>query len=437
MKHRTYLALAIPLTISTITTPLLGVVDMAVIGQLANPAYIGGVAIGTVIFNTLYWLFGFLRVSTSGFAAQAEGANDEKQQILALIRPLFIALIVGMVFLLLQLPILKLTLALMSPDPDVFEFATEYYSIRIWGAPFALANYVVMGWLVGKARIKLTVSLQILMNLINILLAIIFVNVFSWGVSGVAAATLIAEIATVILSVIIVIKLLPQSFRSPSISEILDPKPFQKMVAMNRDLMIRTFCLLAVFNLFTAKGATYGTEVLAANAVLIQIHYMMAYTFDGFANASSIYVGKAIGSQDENLYKKTVSLSFQWAIISSLLITLVFYLCKGFIIPLFTKTQSVTELISTYEQWILLFPISASLGLVIYGVFTGATEAKPIRNSMIYALCVFLLVLYVSLPSLQNHGLWLAFIAFSLGRSIFLVMYIPTLNRRLFPGSDC
>lgn len=436
MKHRTYLALAIPLTISTITTPLLGVVDMAVVGQLANPAYIGGVAIGTVTFNTLYWLFGFLRVSTSGFAAQAEGANDEKQQILALIRPLFIALIVGMVFLLLQLPILNVTLALMSPDPEVLVFATEYYSIRIWGAPFALANYVVMGWLVGKARIKLTVSLQILMNLINILLAIVFVNVFSWGVPGVAAATLIAEIATVILSMIIVTKLLPPSFRLPSISEILDPKPFKKMVEMNRDLMIRTFCLLAVFNLFTAKGATYGTEMLAANAVLIQIHYMMAYAFDGFANASSIYVGKAIGSKDKNLYKKTVSLSFQWAIISSLLVTLVFYLCKGFIIPLFTKTQSVIELISAYEQWILLFPISASLGLVIYGVFTGATEAKPIRNSMIYALVVFLLVLYVSLPSLQNHGLWLAFIVFSLGRSIFLTMYLPALNRRLFPGTD-
>ncbi|KGR74276.1 MATE family efflux transporter [Ureibacillus sinduriensis] len=434
MKHRTYLALAIPLTISTITTPLLGVVDMAVVGQLANPAYIGGVAVGTVIFNTLYWLFGFLRVSTSGFAAQAEGANDVKQQILALIRPLYIALIVGMVFLILQLPILKATLALMSLDSNVLQFATEYYSIRIWGAPFALANYVVMGWLVGKARIKLTVSLQILMNLINIILAIVFVKVFSWGVSGVAAATLIAEIATVILSMLIVIRLLPQSFRFPSYKEILDPKPFKKMVAMNRDLMMRTFCLLVVFNLFTAKGAEFGTEVLAANAVLIQIHYMMAYTFDGFANASSIYVGKAIGSQDENLYKKTVSLSIQWAFISSLFITFVFYLCKGFIMPLFSKTQSVLELTATYELWILLFPITACLGLVLYGVFTGATEAKPIRNSMIYALGVFLLILLVSLPTLHNHGLWLSFIVFSLGRSIFLTMYLPALNYKLFPS---
>lgn len=433
MNHRTYLALAIPLTISTITTPLLGVVDMAVVGQLPNPAYIGGVAVGTVIFNTLYWLFGFLRVSTSGFVAQAEGAKDEKQQVLALIRPLLIALVVGILFLLLQLPILNLTLAFMNPASDVFEFASQYYSIRIWGAPFALANYVVMGWLVGRARIKLTLSLQILMNVINIILALVFVNVFSWGVSGVAAATLIAEVITVILSAIIVIKLLPQSFRFPTVREILDPKPLKKMMATNRDLMIRTFCLLVVFNLFTAKGAAYGTEVLAANAVLIQIHYMMAYIFDGFANASSLYVGKAIGSRDKELYKQTVALSCQWAVITSLIITLVFYLCKGFFIPLFTNTQSVIELTRVYEQWIMLFPIAASFGLVLYGVFTGATEAKPIRNSMVYALAVFLLVLYVSVPTFQNHGLWFAFIVFSLGRSIFLVMHIPSLNRKLFP----
>nr|WP_106782851.1 MATE family efflux transporter [Lysinibacillus timonensis] len=433
MNHRTYLALAIPLTISTITTPLLGVVDMAVVGQLPKPAYIGGVAVGTIIFNTLYWLFGFLRVSTSGFAAQAEGAKDERQQLLALIRPMFIALIVGISFLLLQLPILQLVLTFISPTSDVLKFATEYFTIRIWGAPFALMNYVVMGWLVGRSRIKLTLFLQILMNLINITLAILFVIVFSWGVSGVAAATLIAEIVTVMISVIIIIRLLPKPFRFPSKKEILDPAPFKKMVAMNRDLMIRTFCLLVVFNLFTAKGAMYGTEILAANAVLIQIHYMMAYFFDGLANASSIFVGKAIGSNDEELYKKTLSYSCQWAIISSLLMMIVYYFGKGFIIPIFTQTESVIELIRTYEQWMLLFPICASFGLVLYGVFTGATEAKPIRTSMVYALAVFLIVLYASVPTFQNHGLWLAFIVFSLGRSVFLAMYVPTLNRKLFP----
>lgn len=432
MNHRSYLALAIPLIISTITTPLLGVVDMAVVGQLPNPAYIGGVAIGTIIFNTMYWLFGFLRVSTSGFTAQAHGANDERQQVLALIRPLFIAFSVGISFLFLQWPILHLAFAFISPASDVHKFASDYFSIRIWGAPFTLMNYVVIGWLIGRSHIKLSLSLQLLMNLINIILTVIFVKWFFWGVSGVAAATLISEITALILSLLMIIKALPKSFSFPTIKEIIDPVPFKKMMAMNRDLMIRTICLLIVFNLFTAKGASFGTEILAANAILIQIHYMMAYSFDGFANASSIYVGKAIGSNNESLYKKTLSLSCQWALLSSLFITGVYYLCKGYIIPLFTQTQSVIELINTYEQWIMLYPISASFGLILYGVFTGATEAKPIRNSIIYALAIFLVVLYVSVPSLQNHGLWLAFIIFSLGRSFFLAIYIPKLNRKLF-----
>lgn len=432
MNHRSYLVLAIPLTISTITTPLLGVVDMAVVGQLPDPAYIGGVAVGTIIFNTMYWLFGFLRVSTSGFAAQAQGANDERQQVLALIRPLFIAFVVGASFLFLQWPIQYLAFVFINPAADVYKFASDYFSIRIWGAPFALMNYVIIGWLVGRSRIKISLSLQVLMNLINILLAIMFVKWFSWDVSGVAAATLIAEITAFILSLCIIIKMLSPSFNFLAIKEILDPKPFKKMMAMNRDLMIRTFCLLAVFNVFTAKGASFGTEVLAANAVLIQVHYMMAYAFDGFANASSIYVGKAVGSHDQGLYKRTLSLSCQWALFSSLFITGVYYLSKSYIIPLFTQIPSVIELASTYERWIMLYPISAALGLILYGVFTGATEAKPIRNSMVYALILFLVILYVCVPVLQNHGLWLAFILFSLGRSVFLALYIPKLGRKLF-----
>jgi multidrug resistance protein, MATE family len=324
-------------------------------------------------------------------------------------------------------------LTFITPSPDVYKFASDYFLIRIWGAPFVLMNYVVMGWLVGRSRVKMSLILPILMNLINIILAIMFVNVFEWGVSGVAVATLIAEITTFVLSILIIIKLLSKPFSFPSIREIMDPVPFKKMMVMNRDLMIRTLCLLVVFNLITAKGASYGTEILAANAVLIQIHYMMAYTFDGLANASSIYVGKAIGSNNEILYRKVLLISCQWAIFSAVLITGVYFLSKELIISLFTQTQSVIDLTSTYEPWVMLFPISASFGLVLYGVFTGATEAGPIRNSMFYSLIVFLIVLSISVPSLKNHGLWLAFILFSLGRSLFLAMYIPSLNRKIFP----
>ncbi|MEH7429937.1 MATE family efflux transporter, partial [Priestia megaterium] len=283
MNHRTYLTLAIPLTISTMTTPLLGAVDTAVVGQLSAPAYIAGVAVGTLIFNTLYWVFGFLRVSTSAFAAQANGASDPDQGVLALSRPFLLALIVGMLFILLQWPIEHAALLVISPDADVSRFAVEYFRIRIWGAPFILMNYVILGWLMGMAKIKESLCLQILTNVLNMLLAILFVHVFSFDVQGVATATLIAEVTAFILGLFIILKVSPFKWKMPSIQALIDTNSTKRMFNVNKDLFIRTICLLVVINMFTAKGASFGTEFLAANAVLFQIHYIMAYFFDGFA----------------------------------------------------------------------------------------------------------------------------------------------------------
>ncbi|MFD6207044.1 MATE family efflux transporter [Peribacillus sp. NPDC060253] len=434
MNHRSYLALAIPLTISTITTPLIGAVDTAVVGQLPNPAYLGGVAIGTVIFNTLYWLFGFLRVSTSGFAAQALGANDGKQGILAFLRPFILAIVAGGGFILLQGPIEQVSLTLMNPDAEVRRYAAEYFSIRIWGIPFTLMNYVILGWLMGMSKIKVSLLLQVFMNLMNIALDFLFVHGFQWGVPGVAIATLLSEVTAFFIGLIIIVKASPHRMEMPPLKEMFDSSSIKKMMSVNRDLFIRTLCLLAVFNIFTAKGASYGTEILAANAVLIQIHYMMAYFFDGLANASSILVGKAIGAGDKPLYKKTLILSLQWGVLSSLMIAVSYYLCGDIILSLFTRIPSVIELANIYGIWLILFPLSASVGIVFYGVFTGATEAAPIRNSMIYSLIAFMITLYIFVPAYQNHALWLAFTVFSLGRSVFLALYIPRLSKKLFPN---
>lgn len=228
MNYRTYLALAIPLTISTMTTPLLGAVDTAVVGRLSDPAYIGGVAVGALIFNTLYWLFGFLRVSTSAFAAQANGANSSEQGILALSRPFLIALAVGLIFILLQVPIQRAALAIVSPDAAVSRLAVEYFTIRIWGAPFTLMNYVILGWLMGMAKIKQSLSLQIITNVLNMTLAILFVEVFSFGVKGVAASTLIAEVTAFILGLFIVSKASPFKWKTPSIGVLFDTASVKK-----------------------------------------------------------------------------------------------------------------------------------------------------------------------------------------------------------------
>ncbi|QLK07406.1 DNA-damage inducible protein [Priestia megaterium] len=429
MNHRTYLTLAIPLTISTMTTPLLGAVDTAVVGQLSAPAYIAGVAVGTLIFNTLYWVFGFLRVSTSAFAAQANGASDPDQGVLALSRPFLLALIVGMLFILLQWPIEHAALLVISPDADVSRFAVEYFRIRIWGAPFILMNYVILGWLMGMAKIKESLCLQILTNVLNMLLAILFVHVFSFDVQGVATATLIAEVTAFILGLFIILKVSPFKWKMPSIQALIDTNSTKRMFNVNKDLFIRTICLLVVINMFTAKGASFGTEFLAANAVLFQIHYIMAYFFDGFANASSILVGKAVGSNDKELFKKTLTLSRQWSIITAVIIASLYALFQKQVVGLFTNLPDVIELSLTYGVWLIIYPFVACFGLVLYGVFTGATEIAPVRNSMIYAMVVYIIIQITATPIWHNHGLWLAFIIYTIGRSGFLVMYTPRLNK--------
>ncbi|OLS37867.1 MATE family efflux transporter [Bacillus sp. MRMR6] len=433
MNHKTYLALALPLIFSTITTPLLGAVDTAVVGHMPDSSYIAAVAVGTIIFNTMYWLFGFLRVSTSGFAAQAHGAMDKEGETLAITRPLLMAIIIGICLIALQWPISHLFMPLLSPDAQVQSLASEYVQIRFWGAPFALLNYVLLGWLMGMSMIKVSLLLQIFMNCLNIVLDLLFVFGFSWGVSGVAAATLLSEILAFFVGMVLVWRKLPLHTGQLSFSKIIDTSSLKRMMNVNKDLFIRTLCLLTVFNLFTAKGASFGTETLAANAILIQIHYIMAYFFDGFANASSILTGRAIGAKDRGLYQQTLRLSCQWALYSSFVIASIYFLFNDHILRLFTKMPEIIEIAHQYEIWIIVFPFAICFGIVLYGVFTGATEAAPIRNSMLLSLSVYLAGHYLIVPTAGNHGLWLSFILFSAGRSIFLALFVPLLTRKLFP----
>ena len=414
------------------TTPLLGAVDTAVVGQLANPAYIGGVAVGSLIFSTLYWLFGFLRVSTSAFAAQANGAQNEEQGVLAFLRPFLLAIIVGLCFIALQWPIIQSALWIISPAADVREYAADYFHIRIWGAPFTLMNYVILGWLMGMAKMKEALSLQILINVMNMILALILVHAFSFAVKGVAAATLISELTAFVLGAWIILKHTSNGFRMPSLRQVMDTRAVKKMLHVNKDLFIRTICLLVVINMFTAKGASFGTEQLAANAILFQIHYIMAYLFDGFANASSILVGRSVGANDRALYDKTLTLSRQWAVVMACVIAAGYFFFKVPILSLFTNLPQLLDVTLQYANWLVLYPFAACFGLVIYGVFTGATEIAPVRNSMLFAMILFVAVQAAVIPIWHNHGLWFAFIIYTVGRSGFLMMYKSKLDQKLF-----
>jgi MATE family multidrug resistance protein len=432
LSQRQYLILAIPLIISGISTPILGAVDTAVVGRIPDPASIGGVAIGAVIFNTMYWLLGFLRVSTSGFTAQAEGANNQNEMLLSFFRPMIMAIIFGLFFIIFQHPILQVALALLGGSEAVSSFAATYFSIRIWGAPFILLSYVMIGWLIGMGKVRLALATQIMMNLLNIILDIVFVLGLGMGVSGVAYATLISEISAILFGAWLIFHTNRVKMSHLKLQMLIESEPLIKMLKVNRDLFLRTVCLLAMTGIFTAKGASMGELTLAANAILLQIHYIMAYLFGGFANASSIIVGRAIGARNQPLYTRAFFLSAQWGFVAAIVLSIFILFWGESIVALFTTITEVREVAIDLLIWMLIFPFVGFWGLQLDGIFSGATEAKSIRDSMILALIVFVLAIWLFVPIYHNHGIWLAFVLFSFARSIFLSLFVPKLTRTRF-----
>lgn len=435
VSSKQYMKLAIPLMISTMTTPLLSSVDTAVVGQLPDPSYIGGVAVGSIVFNTLFWVLGFLRVSTSGFTAQAHGANNEKELYHAFIRPFMIAVFFGLAFIIFQEPIRWLSLSVIHPTAEVAKQAELYFNIRIWSSPFTLVNYVILGWLIGKSYVKSALFLQIGMNSVNILLDLLFVHVFNWGVQGVAFASLLAELSAVLSGIVFII-FLNKTFLNWSLfswRDISNASSFKKMLEVNRDLFIRSVCLLAVYTMFTSLGARMDDTTLAANAILFQIHFLLAYCFGGLSNASSILIGRSIGMKQPKLFHNILKLSAKWGIIFSVAVTLLLFAGAKVIISFYTSIPEVQNLSETYFFWLLLFPIVTFWGIQLNGVFSGATEAAPIRNSLIISMLVFITSAAVLVPFFQNHGLWASFILFSLARSISLSLYVQKLSAQIFP----
>ncbi len=436
LTHRQYLLLAFPLLIANISTPILGAVDTAVVGRLPDPSFIGGVAVGTLIFNILYWVLGFLRVSTTGFTAQAKGAKSQKEMTMSFLRPIVIAIFIGCLFIACQYPIVKTAMLLVGPSEVVSEHATSYFSIRIWGAPFALINYVLIGWLMGMGKVKLSLIVQIFMNVLNIILDILFVLGLGLGVSGVAIATLISEISAVIIGFIIIFRAKQLSVTKNTFKEIFDTKPLIKMLKTNRDLFIRTLCLLTMFTIVTSKGSSLGETVLAANAILLQIHLLMAYFLSGFANASSILVGRAIGGRDVRQFMRAYYLSAVWGSVTAIFLAVLMFLVGDYVVSLFTTINEVREFTSYFLIWMVVYPIVHFWGLQLEGIFNGATEATSIRNSIFLAVLVFLISIHVLTPVYDNHGIWVSFIIFCLSRSLFLWMHVPKLTRMVQRQQD-
>lgn len=429
LTNREYLGLTVPFMLSTMTQPLMGAVNTAVMGQLPDPKYIAAVSLGAILFNNLYWLFGFLRVSTTGYAAQAFGAADRELGTLAFFKPLVLALLISIACIVLQKPILEGYLAMIGAAPEVNALCREYYYILIWGAPLVLGNYVALGWLMGQTRVRASVFMQVSMNVLNMALSIWFVFGLHMDIVGVAFATLLSQLYGGVISVVLMYYYGEFDYKNLPWGELLDWRTFIGMLKVNVNLMIRTACLLTVNNIIAAVGASFGTVVLAANAVLLQLKDIMSYLIDGMANGAAIFSGRAVGAKSGAGLDAAIKMTFKWLVVLAVILMGVYAAGNEFFIRLFTNIDEVVAMAMTYNAFVLFYPVCAGIGMVLYGVFCGATRTAPVRNMMLLALAVFYLLQWQLVPKIGNSGLWLALLGFMAAQSVILLYYLKSLRK--------
>lgn len=419
LTNRAYMGVAVPLMLSTVTQPLLGAIDTAVIGMLGNAAAIAGVSLGANLFNTLYWLFGFLRISTTGHSAQIQhkGAGMERNRSFFL--PLCLAGLIAAVFLCVQNPLFEMYLGMIRPDAEVQYYLTRYYQILIWGAPAVLANYVMLGWLMGQRKIKEMLFMQVSGNLLNMGLDYWLAIHLDMGITGVAAATLVSQLYSCGCGVICMLRY--GKFGKVSFAGLWSKAEVFVMLQENCDLMLRTLCLLVHNNVFAAMSTGMGTDILAANSILLQLALIMAYLFEGIANASSVYAGMAVGTSKKELFNEVVKKTSFWSFVTAAFITVVFMIGGDPILHLFTRLEVLITLTRRYLVYGYAYPLIAAFGLTFYGLYTGTGLTRPVFWSTALSLALFLPVCYFGVRYFGNDGLWIGYLTFYGGRSAVLV----------------
>ena len=433
--YRRVFLLAIPLILSNLTQPLLSTVDTVLSGHLPGPAALGGVAVGDIFFNGIFWTFGFLRMATTGLIAQSHGAGDEDQLLHHFGRAFLTALAIGALILLLQGPIISIALSLLGASPDVRQNAQIYCGIRIWSAPASLANYTILGYLLGRQRARMALLLQAAINVVNVAIALLLVIEQHWGIAGIAAATLTAEWTGCLLGlgVMLASGVHPRHLRW---NEIMHGPSLRHLFGLNRDILLRTLSLVAAYTWFTRTGARAGDAILAANAVLLNFHMIAAYALDGFANATEALVGAAIGAGRRADYRAILRASSSSAFVVAVLISLAYLVFGKQIIAIYTNQESVRLLAAQFLPWAIILPIVAVWSFLLDGVFVGATRAPELRDSMLISFTGFLILAIVLGSRFGNHGLWCAMLAFMALRAITLGLRLPQIERKVFATEE-
>jgi multidrug resistance protein, MATE family len=423
-------AIAGPAMVANLTTPLIGIVATTAVGRLGDAALLGGVAMASVIFDCMFWLFGFLRMGTVAFTAQALGAGETRELPAILVRGFILAALIGGALIALQLPLATIVLGAMGGSDSVTRAARTYLIIRIWSSPLALANYVVLGWLIGQARAALALTVQFAINLVNMAATILLVLVFDAGIAGAASAAVIAEATGLALGVAIAWRLSQGRLSVPR-PVLFDRARLMRMLAVNRDIMIRTAALITTFLFFTAQGARAGDITLAANSVLNNFLLLSAFFLDGLANAAEQLCGQAYGARDRSAFAGATRLVVLWGFAFAVAVAVAIALFGPALIDIMTANAEVRRAARDFLIFVIVSPLLSVFAFAFDGVYIGATWARDMRNLMVLSLAIFFGA-WFALRSFGNAGLWGAFLVHYAARGGLEGLRYPSLLKASF-----
>lgn len=430
ITHGRVLKIAVPIVLSNVTVPILGAVDTGVVGQMGQAAPIGAVGIGAVILATLYFVFGFLRMGTTGLVAQARGAGEHAETGALLMRGILLAAAGGLLFILAQGLVFWGAFVLAPTSAEVEALARDYLQIRIWGAPATIALYAVTGWLIAVEKTRAVFVLQIWMNGLNIVLDLWFVLGLGWGVEGVALATLMAEWSGLALG----LWLCRSAFAGRQWCDwprVFDPVRIRRMAQVNGDIMVRSVLLTGSFTTFLFVGAKFGDVTLAANQVLLQFLEITAFALDGFAFSAEALVGSAVGARNRDNLRRSAWISSQWGLGTALVLAVGFALGGPYLIDLMTTSPEVRAEARVYLVWVALLPLLSVASYMYDGIYIGATWTRDMRRAMVQSVALYVVALLVLVPLAGNMGLWLAIVLLNIARGVTLGLRYPRLEAQV------
>ncbi|MBD5342447.1 MAG: MATE family efflux transporter [Bacteroides sp.] len=426
--NRQILALAIPAIIANITTPLLSLVDIAIVGRLGSPAYVGAVAVGGTLFSMLYWLFSFLRFGTSGLTAQSLGEGNDEKLRLTLLRSLMIAAIASLLLILLHRPLGGIALDFMDTDAETRRLAEIYFNLLIFGAPAVLAQYALTGWFVGRQDTRTPMWLSLVINVTNIGASLILVFVLGMKIEGVALGTLIAQWVGSIAGLIVAAKRI--SLRRINLRSVINLPELKRFFSVNFDIFLRTLCLIAVSVWFTRSGASQGPEILAVNSMLLQLFILFSYFMDGFAFAAEALCGKLVGAGEHLQLKKAISTLLRWGLSMAVIFTVIYAAGGEAFLRLLTDDGGIIHASEPYRLWAAAIPLAGFMAFTADGIVIGLTRTRVMLGSMAIATAAYFILWFWLSPILGNHALWIAFLTYLLLRGVLILSFLKLCDRK-------